>query len=190
MIFRPLPGHIDEATVCDAIAPGKDVDCVGMMSLAAVFCGRDGFAPCTAQACIELMNFYGIGCEGKKAVVVGRSLVVGKPAAMLLLKKNATVTVCHTRTKELAAECRAADILVVCAGRAGIVGAEFLRAGQTVIDVGINVDERGALCGDVAPNAADGIECAITPVPGGVGGVTSALLMEHVALAALQQTNG
>ncbi len=184
MIFRPLPKSIDETAVCDAIPAQKDVDCVSAASLAGVFCVRGGFAPCTAQACVELLDFYNIPLEGARATVVGRSLVVGKPLAMLLMQRNATVTVCHTRTKELAARCAEAQVLAVCAGRAGVVGADCLREGQTVLDVGINEAADGGICGDVASGAADEIDCALTPVPGGLGAVTSMLLMEHVVTAA------
>ena len=134
-----------------------------------VFTGKQiGFPPCTPQACMEILDHYGIDCTGKKAVVIGRSLVVGKPAAMMLVKKNATVTICHTRTVDMPSVAREADIIIVAAGRAGVVGAEYVKEGQTVIDVGINVNAEGKLCGDVDYAAVEPIVDAITPVPGGV----------------------
>ena len=134
---------------------------------------------------MRILDHYGIDCTGKKAVVIGRSLVVGKPAAMMLLKKNATVTVCHTKTVDMPAVVREADVVIVAAGRAGIVGADYLRPGQVVIDVGINVNAEGKLCGDVNFAEAEPVVAAITPVPGGVGSVTTSVLVEHVVEAAL-----
>ena len=153
-------------------------------SLAGVFAGKNkGFAPCTPSACIEILDYYGIDCTGRKAVVVGRSLVVGKPAAMMLIKKNATVTICHTKTVNMPQVVKEADIVVVAAGRAGVIDDSYLRPGQTVIDVGINVNEEGKLCGDVDFAKAEPVVDAITPVPGGVGSVTTSVLVEHVVLA-------
>lgn len=145
---------------------------------------KTGFAPCTPSACIRILEHYGIDCTGKKAVVIGRSLVVGRPVAMMLLQKNATVTICHTRTKELPAVVQEADIVVVAAGKEGAVGAEYLRKGQIVLDVGIHVNEAGKLCGDVKFDEAEEIVEAITPVPGGVGGVTTSILVSHVVESA------
>ena len=136
---------------------------------------------------MRILDHYGIDCTGKKAVVIGRSLVVGKPAAMMLLKKNATVTVCHTKTVDMPAVVREADVVIVAAGRAGIVGADYLRPGQVVIDVGINVNAEGKLCGDVNFAEAEPVVAAITPVPGGVGSVTTSVLVEHVVEAALSK---
>ena len=186
LLFRPLPKHLDEALICNTLAPEKDIDGITDLSNAGVFAGKAlGFAPCTPSACMEILDHYGIDCTGKKAVVVGRSLVVGKPAAMMLIKKNATVTVCHTRTKDMPAVCREADILIVAAGRAGVVGAEYVRPGQIVIDVGINWnEEKQKLCGDVDFDAVEPIVEAITPVPGGVGTVTTSVLVGHVVEAA------
>ena len=187
LLLRPLPKHLDQALIENALDPSKDVDCMTDASLCGVFTGKEiGFPPCTAQACMEILDHYGIGCEGKRAVVIGRSLVIGKPAAMLLLKKNATVTVCHTRTVDMPAIARQADLLVVAAGRAGIIGEDYLRPGQVVIDVGINVNNEGKLCGDVDYAAAEPVVEAITPVPGGVGTVTTSVLADHVAEAALR----
>ena len=185
LLLRPLPKHLNQAVIENALDPAKDVDCMTDGSMAGVFMGKEvGFAPCTPQACMEILDHYGIDCTGKKAVVIGRSLVVGKPAAMMLLRKNATVTVCHTRTVDMPAVTREADILIVAAGRAGIIGADYVRKGQIVIDVGINVNAEGKLCGDVDYNAVEPIVDAITPVPGGVGSVTTSVLVGHVVQAA------
>lgn len=185
LLFRPLPRHLDEAAVCAALAPSKDVDGITAGSLAGVFAGSgSGFPPCTAQACLEILDYYGYELTGKRAVVVGRSLVIGKPAAMLLLQRNATVTLCHTRTADLAAECRRADVLIAAAGKAGMLGVSHIAPGQVVIDVGINLDADGMLVGDVDFAAAEPVADAVTPVPGGVGAVTTSVLARHVAEAA------
>ena len=185
LLFRPLPKHLDQSVIENALDPAKDVDCMTDGSMSGVFTGKNvGFPPCTPQACMEILDHYGIDCTGKKAVVVGRSLVVGKPAAMMLIKKNATVTVCHTRTVDMPSVVREADIVIVAAGRAGVVDDTYLRAGQVVIDVGINVNAEGKLCGDVDFEKAEPIVEAITPVPGGVGRVTTSVLVGHVVAAA------
>lgn len=185
LLFRPLPKHMDEAAVCAALSPAKDVDGITAGSLAAVFSGNGaGYPPCTAQACLEILDHYGYELKGKRAVVVGRSLVIGKPVSMLLLGRHATVTICHTRTADLPAECRRADVLVAAAGKAGAVSAQCLAPGQVVLDVGINVDEDGNLVGDVDFAAAENTVEAITPVPGGVGAVTTSVLARHVIEAA------
>lgn len=185
LLFRPLPGHMDDAAVRAAIAPEKDVDGVTAASMAALYAGAgDAFAPCTAEACVALLKHCGAEVRGKRAVVVGRSLVIGKPAAMLLLAEDASVTVAHSKSEDLAAVCREADILVVAAGRAGLIGAEHVRAGQTVVDVGIHVSPHGTLCGDVRAAEVEPIVRALTPVPGGVGAVTTAVLCKHVIEAA------
>ena len=181
LLFRPLPKHLDQSVIENALDPAKDVDCMTDGSMSGVFTGKNvGFPPCTPQACMEILDHYGIDCTGKKAVVVGRSLVVGKPAAMMLIKKNATVTVCHTRTVDMPSVVREADIVIVAAGRAGVVDDTYLRAGQVVIDVGINRDENGKLCGDVDFDDVKDIVSAITPVPGGVGPMTVAMLLNNV----------
>lgn len=188
LMFRPLPKHIDQTLVENALAAEKDVDCQTDASLGSVFTGKKvGFPPCTPQACMEILDHYGIDCTGKKAVVIGRSLVVGKPAAQMLIKKNATVTTCHTRTIDMPSVAREAEILIVAAGRAGVVGAEYVSPGQIVIDVGINVNEEGKLCGDVDYAAVEPIVDAITPVPGGVGSVTTSVLVGHVVEAAMRK---
>ncbi len=188
LLLRPLPPHLDDAAARNALAPEKDVDGITDASLAAVFTGGGrGFAPCTARACMEILNHYGIDPAGKRAVVLGRSLTVGKPVAMMLLARHATVTLCHSRTADLAAVCREGDILIASVGRAGLVGAECLAPGQTVIDVGINVDADGKLRGDVDFAAAEAVAAAVTPVPGGVGTVTTSVLAAQVLEAAERQ---
>ena len=185
LLFRPLPKHLNQAVIENALDPAKDVDCMTDGSMSGVFTGKKvGFPPCTPQACMEILDHYGIDCTGKKAVVIGRSLVVGKPAAMMLIKKNATVTVCHTRTVDMPSVTREADIIIVAAGRAGVVGADYVKPGQIVIDVGINMNDEGKLCGDVDYAAVEPIVEAITPVPGGVGSVTTSVLVGHVVEAA------
>ena len=188
LIFRPLPKHLDEEAVVKALAPEKDVDGITDGSMVGVFTSTpQGFPPCTPQACMEILDHYGIDCTGKKAVVIGRSLVVGKPAAMMLLKRNATVTICHTRTKDMPSVVREAEIVIVAAGRAGVVDDTYLSPGQIVIDVGINVNEEGKLCGDVDYEKAEPVVEAITPVPGGVGSVTTSVLVGHVVEAAMRK---
>ena len=185
LMFRPLPDRAMEKAACARLLPEKDVDCMTEGSLGGVFTGSGtGYPPCTAEACMELLRFYGIGLKGKNVTVIGRSLVIGKPVSMMLQAAHATVTMCHTRTRDMAAICRNAEILVCAAGHAGLVTKDFIRPGQVVIDVGINVDENGNLCGDVAFDEAAGIAGMITPVPGGVGSVTTAVLAKHVIEAA------
>ena len=196
LVFRPLPAQIPDEAVRRAIAPWKDVDGVTDASMAAVYAGTwtgaaggepaagTGFAPCTAEACLAILDHYGIDPAGRSACVVGRSLVIGRPAALMLLKRNATVTIAHTRTPDLAACCRAADIVVACAGHIGTVTKDCLREGQIVLDVAVNFLEDGAMTGDVDREAAEAVCEALTPVPGGVGTVTSTILMRHVILAA------
>jgi len=189
LLFRPLPKQLDDNTVRNALCPEKDVDGVTDASLAGVFAGIDtGFPPCTPRACVEILDYYGVELKGRKVTVVGRSLVVGKPAAMMLLGRHATVTICHTRTVDMPALCRQADVLIVAAGRANVVDGSYLSPGQTVIDVGINVDEGGKLCGDVRFADAQAVVDAITPVPGGVGTVTTSVLVKHVVEAAKRQS--
>lgn len=188
LLFRPLPRQFDDRTVRAALAPEKDIDGITDGSLAGVFTNTAlGYPPCTAQACLEILKFYGIPLSGRRAVVVGRSLVVGKPAAMMLDRENATVTLCNSRTQDLPALCREADVLVVAMGRRGAIGADCLREGQVVVDVGIHVNEEGKLCGDVRFDEAEPIVEAVTPVPGGVGTVTTSVLVGHVVDAASAQ---
>ena len=188
LIFRPLPKRFDDRRVQEALAPEKDVDGITDGSMAGVFTNMPiGYPPCTAQACLEILKYYNVPLSGKRAVVVGRSLVVGKPAAMMLDRENATVTLCNSRTRDLPALCREADVLVVAMGRRGAIGADCLREGQVVVDVGIHVNEEGKLCGDVRFDEAEPIVEAVTPVPGGVGTVTTSVLVGHVVDAASAQ---
>ena len=190
LMFRPLPKHLkaDQDEICNHLAACKDVDCMTDLSNAGVFTGKKlGFAPCTPQACMEILDYYGIDCKGKNAVVIGRSNIVGKPAALLLLAKNATVTICHSKTRNLKEVCAAADILVAAVGREGFVTGDMVKPGAVVIDVGINRGADGKLHGDV--NYAEAAEKAayITPVPGGVGPMTRAMLMLNTVEAAKRQ---
>ena len=185
LLFRPLPKQFDDRTIRAALDPKKDIDGITDGSLAGVFTNTAiGYPPCTAQACLEILKYYQIPLSGKRAVVVGRSLVVGKPAAMMLDRENATVTMCNSRTQDLPALCREADVVVVAMGRMGAIGGDALREGQVVVDVGIHVNEEGKLCGDVRFSEAEPLVDAITPVPGGVGTVTTSVLVGHVVDAA------
>ena len=196
LMFRPLPKHLkaDQNEICNRLDPKKDMDCMTHMSNAGVFEGLNdlGYAPCTPAACMEILDFYGIDCKGKNAVVIGRSLVVGKPAGMMLMGKNATVTTCHTRTVNTAEICKNADIIISAAGVLNSLTKDFVRPGQVVIDVSINWDANkpnakgglGGIAGDAKFDEVEPIVEAITPVPGGVGSVTTSVLMKHVVEAA------
>ena len=185
LLLRPLPGQIKEKEIEAMIDPKKDLDGISPVNIAKVFSGDpSGFAPCTAEAVIEILKANNISIEGKRAAVIGRSMVIGKPLSMLLLKENATVTICHTRTKELPEICRQAEILVAAAGKAGMVEESWVSDGAVVIDVGINVDENGKLCGDVDQASMESRNLLLTPVPGGVGAVTTAVLAKHLIQAA------
>ncbi|MBE6033604.1 MAG: bifunctional 5,10-methylenetetrahydrofolate dehydrogenase/5,10-methenyltetrahydrofolate cyclohydrolase [Clostridiales bacterium] len=185
ILFRPLPDHIDDNTIRKALLASKDVDGITDQSMAGVYTGTDlGYPPCTPRACIEILDHYGIDITGKRVAVIGRSLVVGRPAAMMVLGKNGTPIICHTKTEDMKDICKSADVLIVSAGQAKTIGPEYLNENQVVIDVGINMNEEGKLCGDVDFDAAQNIVKAITPVPGGVGRVTTSLLMMHVIDAA------
>jgi len=185
MLFRPLPKHLDESEIASIINPIKDVDCMSPVNIAKVFMGDEGvFAPCTAKAVMEMLVHYEVDLSGKNVAIVGRSMVVGKPLAMLMLKKNATVTVCHTRTVDLAEKCRRADVVVAAAGRAGMITGDMISRGTVVVDVGININKEGKLCGDVEFESVEPQASYISPVPGGVGGVTSLVLASHVIKAA------
>ena len=183
----PLPKGLDDSTVIAAIDPNKDVDAFHAENVGHIMIGDQIFLPCTPAGVMELIHRSGIAVEGKHCVVIGRSNIVGKPMAMLLLQENGTVTICHSRTKELAAICRQADILVAAVGRAKFVTADMVKPGATVIDVGINRDENGKLCGDVDFAAVEPIAGAITPVPGGVGPMTIAMLLKNTLTAAEQR---
>lgn len=192
LLFRPLPKHLKDvqSEICNHLRPEKDIDCMTDLSNAGVFMGKQlGFAPCTPQACMEILYYYGIDCKGKTAVVIGRSLVVGRPAAMMLMQRNATVTICHTKTVDTASIARQADILVTSAGVLNSLTADYVRPGQIVIDVSINWDPtkkdgKGGIAGDADFAAVEPIVEAVTPVPGGVGAVTTSVLIGHVVEAA------
>lgn len=187
LLFRPLPKHLSEEKIKSLIDQRKDVDCMGTANISHVFAGnKKGYPPCTPQAVMEILDHYDVPLAGKKVTVVGRSLVVGKPLAMLLLGKNATVTICHTKTANLVDECKAADILIACAGVAKMITSDYVNPEQIVIDVGINMVD-GKLCGDVDyEKVADKVK-AITPVPGGVGTVTTSVLLKHTIMSALRK---
>ena len=188
LLLRPLPKQICEKDIEAMIDPKKDLDGISPVNIAKVFSGDStGFAPCTAEAVIEVLQAYDISMEGKRAAIVGRSMVVGRPLSMLLLKENATVTICHTRTKDLPGTCKQAEILVAAAGKAKMLDASYVGENTTVIDVGINVDENGKLCGDVAAETLEEKSGKLTPVPGGVGAVTTAVLAKHLVQAALRK---
>ena len=188
LVMRPLPPQIVQEDIERMIDPMKDLDGISPVNIAKVFSGDStGFAPCTAEAVMNVLKLYDIPVAGKRTVVVGRSMVVGRPLAMLLLQDNATVTVCHTKTVELQDICRRAEIMVTCAGSARMIDESYVQEGAVVIDVGINVNEEGKLCGDVNFEEAEKIVDAITPVPRGVGGVTTSILLEHVVDAAIVQ---
>ena len=185
LLLRPLPKHLDEEAVVGRISPEKDLDGISPVNLAKVFAGdKTGFAPCTAEAVVEVLKAAEIPMTGKRVTIVGRSMVVGKPLSMLMVKENATVTICHTRTKDLAGTCRNAEILVAAAGRAKMLNGDYVGQDAVVIDVGINVDENGKLCGDVDYDTIQDKAQAATPVPGGVGAVTTAVLAKHLVRAA------
>ena len=188
LMFRPLPKHLDGEKARQMLVPSKDVDGCTDGSLAGVFTNTPlGFAPCTAQAAMEILHYYGIPVSGLRAAVIGRSLVIGRPVAMMLMHENATVTVCHTRTKDVPAVTREADLVIAASGQMESVGREYLREGQIVIDVGIGWnEEKQKLCGDVRFEEAEGLVSALTPVPGGVGSVTTAVLCRHVVDAAMK----
>ena len=187
LIFLPLPQNIDEQAVRAALKPEKDCDGITAQSQAGLYADTGaGFPPCTAQSCMEILKFFGIDPAGKRAVVLGRSLTVGRPLAMMLMHENATVTICHRKTRDLPDLAREADILVAAMGVRGAVTPDFVSEGQILLDVGIHVNEEGRLCGDVAPEtlAHLGPKGASTPVPGGVGAVTTLVMLSHVVEAA------
>ena len=188
LLLRPLPKQIDEDKITRLIDPEKDLDGISPTNIAKVFSGDEtGFAPCTAEAVIEVLKAYGIPIAGKRAVVVGRSMVVGRPLAMLLLKENATVTICHTKTRDLPEVCREGEILIAAAGKAKMLDKSFAGEDAVVIDVGINVDKEGNLCGDVDYDSLEGTASMATPVPGGVGAVTTSVLAKHLVRAAAKR---
>ena len=185
LLLRPLPRTINKKDIENMIDPKKDLDGISPINIAKVFAGdTTGFSPCTAEAVIEVLKAYDIELTGKRVTVVGRSMVVGKPVSMLLLKENATVTMTHTRTVDLKKTCSDAEIVIAAAGRAKMLNSDYCGQDAVMIDVGINVDENGKLCGDVDYATLDGKASAATPVPGGVGTVTTAVLAKHLIQAA------
>ncbi len=186
LMLRPLPKQLDEKQIENKIDPRKDLDGISPLNLAKVYAGDEsGYAPCTAEAVIEMLDYAGIDIKGKRVTVVGRSLVIGKPVSMLLMKRNATVTVCHTKTVDMEGTCKNAEILVAAAGSARMIKKDYVAEGAIVVDVGINVDEEGNLCGDVDFDTITDIAAIATPVPGGVGSVTTSVLAKHLVKAAM-----
>ena len=184
LVLRPLPKHLDEDRLIRTINQAKDVDAIGPTSLGKIMIGdKNGFAPCTAAGVIEILKYAGVEIGGKKVTIVGRSNVVGRPLALLFIGLDATVTVCHSRTKDVKEACKNAEILVASCGKARFINKEYVANGAVVIDVGINLDEEGKLCGDVDTDSIEGIAAACTPVPGGVGAVTTSVLASHVLRA-------
>ena len=188
LILRPLPAHINEDFVRRTLKPRKDIDGICDISLGGVFTGKNfGYAPCTAQACMKILEYYNVDLKGKNVCVIGHSLVVGRPVALMALCEDATVSICHIHTKDTAAIARQADIIIVAVGKAGLVDKSYLAPGQIVIDVGINVGPDGKLTGDLNAQDADDVVAAYSPVPGGVGSVTTAVLMANVVDAAVKR---
>lgn len=190
LLFRPLPKQLDMEEIKFVVDPVKDIDCMNPLNAEKIFEGdKTGYPPCTSQACVEILDHYGIDMKGKRAAVIGRSMVVGKPLAMLLLDKNATVTICHSRTNDLPGVCRQAEVVIAAVGRAEMVTGDFISEGAVVIDVGINVNAEGKLCGDVKFDECVDKASMITPVPAGVGSVTTSVLAKHVVKACKQINN-
>lgn len=187
LVQLPLPKHIDEKAIINAISPDKDVDAFHPVNVGKIMIGEYSFLPCTPAGVMRLIESTGVDITGKQCVVVGRSNIVGKPQAMLLLQKNGTVTICHSKTKDLKGMCKSADILVVAIGRAKFITGDMIKEGAVVIDVGMDRDENGKLCGDVDFESAEKVAGYITPVPGGVGPMTIAMLMKNTLTAAKQQ---
>ena len=190
LLFRPLPKQLDMEEIKFVVDPVKDIDCMNPLNAEKIFEGdKTGYPPCTSQACVEILDHYGIDMKGKRAAVIGRSMVVGKPLAMLLLDKNATVTICHSRTNDLPGVCHQAEVVIAAVGRAEMVTGDFISEGAVVIDVGINVNAEGKLCGDVKFDECVDKASMITPVPAGVGSVTTSVLAKHVVKACKQINN-
>ena len=193
LLMRPLPEHMNDNRVRMALDPSKDLDGITDVSIAGVFAGTNrGFPPCTPSGCVELLNHYGIEISGKKAVIIGRSMVTGRPLAMMLMRKNATVTICHSHTspEDLIKYCKNADLIFVMVGQPKTLRIEHVRPGQVIVDIGINLDKDGKLCGDTDFDNIQPVVRAITPVPGGVGAMTSVMLMEHLITASVRARKG
>lgn len=185
LLLQPLPKTLSVEPIKDIINPLKDVDAVSPVNMYKILANdKTGYAPCTAEGVMEILDWMGTDLKGKKCKVIGRSMIVGKPLGLLLLARDATVTYCHSKTIELAKETKDADVLIAAAGSAKLVGADFVNENMTVIDVGVNVDENGNMCGDVDFEAVEPIVANITPVPGGTGAVTTSVLAKHVVKAA------
>jgi methylenetetrahydrofolate dehydrogenase (NADP+) / methenyltetrahydrofolate cyclohydrolase len=189
LVQLPLPKHMDAAKVIEAISPAKDVDGFHVASAGALMIGRPGFVPCTPSGCMKMLESIGYDLRGKNAVVIGRSNIVGKPMAMLLLQQNATVTICHSATKDLAAHTRQADVVVAAVGKRNVLTADMVKPGAVVIDVGMNRNDEGKLCGDVDFAGVREVAGWITPVPGGVGPMTRAMLLVNTLEAAERRAN-
>lgn len=183
LLFRPLPKHLDESKLINMVLPSKDVDCMNLATLAGIFeSDSQAKKPCTPQAVIEILKHYNIALEGKNVVVLGRSTVIGKPVALLMLNENATVTICHSKTKDMKQIAKNADILISAMGRAKMIDQSYVKQGAVVIDVGINVDENGKLCGDIDFESVKEVAGSITPVPRGVGSVTTTMLAKNLLM--------
>lgn len=190
LILRPFPEHLDDDIIRNRLAPEKDIDGITDAASAMIYDGKrqnGPYPPCTAEACINMLDGYGIDIEGKNTVVIGRSNVIGKPVAMMLLKRNATVTICHSKTRNLSDITKNADIVVAASGRMASLTKEYMNQSQIILDVGIHFDDEGQMCGDTVIDHADGLVRAVTPVPGGVGGMTNTVLCQHVIIAAENQ---
>lgn len=186
LVFRPVPKSLNEFTICEAVKAKKDVDGITMLSSGGVYTGKNvGYPPCTAEACMRMLQYYNIPLDGKKVAVVGRSPVIGRPVAMMLLRANATVTICHSHTRNLAEELRKADIIIAAAGSPRMIGRDCVTPEQVILDVGINwLEEEQRIVGDVDFDAVVDVVKAISPVPGGIGSISSAMLASHTAEAA------
>ncbi len=184
LLFRPFPKHLNDDVIRNSLSVKKDLDGISDLAMAGIFTGsRDVFPPCTAEACLELLRFYGIPLEGKKVAVIGRSLVIGKPVSMMLLSENATVTICHSRTENLREICKSSDVVLAAVGRAEMIDASYASENTVFIDVGINVNEAGNLVGDINFEEVEPVVQAISPVPRGVGSVTTSILARHLIKA-------
>lgn len=183
LLFRPLPKHLDESKLINMVLPSKDVDCMNLATLAGIFEAKSqAKKPCTPQAVIEILKHYNIALEGKNVVILGRSTVIGKPVALLMLNENATVTICHSKTKDIKQVAKNADILISAMGRAKMIDQSYVKQGAVVIDVGINIDENGKLCGDIDFESVKEVAGSITPVPRGVGSVTTTMLAKNLLM--------
>lgn len=188
LVFRPFPKHLDQELINSSISVKKDIDCMNPLNLEKIFEGKlDGFMPCTAEAVVEMLKYYNINLEGSNVVIINRSMVVGKPLSMMLLSHNATVTICHSKTKKLSSITKNADIVVTAVGKAKMIDQQYFSKDSVVIDVSINVDDNGKLCGDIDYDSVYGKVKSITPVPRGVGSVTTTLLIKNIVDGCIKQ---